>query len=574
MKWSTACIDWEERILAKRSLVPFDPLFPDEAAAALAVFKSLRIVDVQGRPTFGDACEPWVFEFVKAIFGAYNAETGQRLIQDFFLLISKKNAKSTIAAGIMLTALIRNWRHSSELLILAPTLEIANNSYKPAADMVRADEELFTLFKIQDNFKTITHRQNGASLKVVSADANTVGGKKAAFVLVDELWLFGKMSNADAMLSEATGGQATKEEGFTIYLSTQSDEQPAGVFKEKLDYFRNVRDGKIEDQKSFGMLYEFPKAMVESEAYLDPQNFWITNPNMGRSVKPAYIHKKFVEKKEAGEGPFRTFLAKHGNVEIGTRLRGDGWAGAKYWDIAADQSITLDTLLERSEVVTIGIDGGGLDDLLGLAVLGRCKVTRDWLLWNRAWCHKDVMERRKDIAPRLLDFAKAKDGTWADLVVCSEDDPTQDLIEVANICERVREASLLPEKGGIGVDRMGLPGILEELMSRGFDVDINGGTITGIPQGGHLNAAIIGSERKLKDGTLWHAGQPMMSWCVGNAKVTMKTNARSITKETAGSAKIDPLMAAFDAVMLMSRNPEAAGAGLDGYLQHLAGQAA
>jgi phage terminase large subunit-like protein len=163
-----------------------------------------------------------------------------------------------------------------------------------------------------------------------------------------------------------------------------------------------------------------------------------------------------------------------------------------------------------------------------------------------------VLERRKDIVTKLQDFEK--DG---DLVICKE--PTQDLIEVADVCVEVRDAGLLPEKGGIGVDRMGLPGILEELMSRGFDVDINGGTITGIPQGGHLNAAIIGSERKLKDGTLWHAGQPMMSWCVGNAKVEMKTNARSITKETAGSAKIDPLSASFDALMLMSRNPEAVG---------------
>jgi phage terminase large subunit-like protein len=98
MDWSTALPDWEKRIVAGRSLIPCKPLFPDEAAAALDVFKSLRVVDVAGCPTFGEAGEGWIFDFVSAIFGAYDAENGRRLIREFFLCVSKKNGKSTLSA--------------------------------------------------------------------------------------------------------------------------------------------------------------------------------------------------------------------------------------------------------------------------------------------------------------------------------------------------------------------------------------------------------------------------------------------------------------------------------------------
>ena len=78
--------------------------------------------------------------------------------------------------------------------------------------------------------------------------------------------------------------------------------------------------------------------------------------------------------REKGEAEERRWASQHLNVEIGLALHANRWRGADYWLGAADPSLTLDALLERSDVVTIGIDGGGLDDLFGLAVLGRCKA--------------------------------------------------------------------------------------------------------------------------------------------------------------------------------------------------------
>ena len=74
-----------------------------------------------------------------------------------------------------------------------------------------------------------------------------------------------------------------------------------------------------------------------------------------------------------------------------------------------------------------------------------------------------------------------------------------------------------------------------------------------------LHGAIKTAERRLAGKRLIHAGRPLMAWCVGNAKIVQAGNAVTITKQASGSAKIDPLMALFDAVQLLSLNPVAQG---------------
>lgn len=533
----------------------------------MALFTSLRLMDVTGQPTIGEACDRWLLDFVRTVFGAYDAEHGEQLIKEFLLLVSKKNTKSTIAAGLFLTEVTLGWRHEDENLILAPTKEVADNSFKPAAAMIRADDELKDLLHIQDHLRLITNRSTKATMKVVAADSGTVAGKKASRVLVDELWLFGERADSGDMFQEATGGQISRPEGYTLWLTTQSDKPPAGVFKDKLAYFRDVRDGIIVDNEKLPVLYEHPPEMIEAGDHLKPENFYITNPNIGRSVSQSWLESKFREKQLSDMSEQQVFFAKHLNVEIGVGLRHDAWVGGVYWEGATAPTELWDGSLEQFldivEVAVSGIDGGGLDDLLGLGLLGRLRADpRIWLLWCHAWAQLDVFERRKDIASRLEDFIK--EGT---LTKC--ENPTQDLVELANILVQVKDRGLFPEQAAIGLDPAGVAAIVDELSGRGFTAE----QMVAIPQGFRLSGAVWGSERKLKDGTLLHAGQKLMGWCVGNAKAEPRGNAVLITKQVSGKAKIDPLIASFDAVVLMTRNPEATGGGMDDYLAALRARA-
>jgi phage terminase large subunit-like protein len=317
---------------------------------------------------------------------------------------------STESAGIMITALMRNWRESGEFYILAPTKEIADNSYIPARDMVRAHPVLSSVLKPSAG-RVIEHRNTGAFLKVIAADSETVTGKKTIGLLVEELHVFGKRANAESILLEIEGGLAARPEGFVVYLSTMADGPPAGVFAQKLEEFRAIRDGKIVVPSSLPVLYEFPPALLKDEAFRRPENWYVTNPNLGVSVDETYLSQKLAEAERAGRAQLAQFFAKHLNVQIGNALRADGWAGATIWERGLEPALTLDTLLDRSEVVTIGIDGGGLDDLLGVAVIGRERGTGRWLGWAHGLVSTIGVWRRKANAVDYLRFKKAGDLT-------------------------------------------------------------------------------------------------------------------------------------------------------------------
>lgn len=576
LKWSTACPDWQERIVKAQTLIPFAPLFHENAVEALETFDALKMVDAANSPTFGEVCRPWVRDFVGQIFGAYEDDTGVRHITEFFMLISKKNGKSTTAAGIMLTALILNWRKDAEFIILSPTIEIAQNSFKPAASMVRADPQLSEMFDVRDHTREIVHLGTNATLKVVAASSDTVSGKKAVGVLVDELWLFGKNAKADAMLMEATGGLASRPEGFIIYLTTQSDEPPAGVFKAKLEYARAVRDGTIEDPQFLSVIYEFPDELLKAKAYLKPENFYVTNPNLtvandpsaGGSVNVAYITRKHKMAMEGDEGSLRLFLAKHLNVEIGMNLRADRWPGADLWEAAKKlPRVTLTYLINNCEVVAGGVDGGGLDDLLGAAMIGREKqwtavvipeyhdestgelipesqvMVQRWVCWMHAWAHKSVLERRKDIESRLRDMAK--EG-----LVTLVTRPGQDCEQMAACFSRVDKAGLLFQ---IGFDPAAIGALITALLQLGVEPD----KMVKVNQGYLLAGSIKLIERKLWEGVLVHDGNSLGNWCAGNAKVVVRGNGVYVTKQVSGTAKIDPLIALFNAADIMKLNPEA-----------------
>lgn len=536
--WNTSAPDWKNRIQSGASLCPRLPGLDNERADhALAVFKLLRLPDVPGNPSLADAGGDWFFEIVRALFGSYDGELNERHIRELFLMVPKKSSKTTYSAALLLTAMLVSPRPRGEYLFIGPTQEISDLAFKQAAGMVEIDEVLRAKCQIQHHIKTITYRPTGAFLKVKSFSPTVVTGSKPSGVLIDEIHVMGQMNDADRVIGQLRGGLVSQPEAFLVNITTQSERPPAGVFKAELMKARKVRDGELQ-APILPVLYEFPPGVE----WRDSANWWMVTPNRGKSITVERLIPDFEQAEAAGEEELRRWASQHLNVEIGLAIMSDRWAGADFWEQQSTK-LGLDDLLARSEVVAVGIDGGGLDDLLGLAVCGREKKTGNWLLWTKAWAHPSVLERRKSEASRLADFQRDGDLVFVDHV-------GDDLQDVADLCKKVYDSGLLDK---IGCDQAGIGAIVQAIVDAGVPQEL----LIGISQGWKMTAAIHVAERKLAEGALWHGGQPLMAWNVGNVKIEPRGNAVMATKQAAGRAKIDCFIAMLNACTLLSLNPAA-----------------
>jgi len=282
--WDLSCLDWKDRIRRGASLVPALPLDRAAADKAVAIFDCLRLPDVVGTPTLREAGGDWFREIVAALMGAVDPVTGERHIRGLFLLAPKKSSKTTYGAALMVVGLIINRRPRAELLLVAPTKLIADTCFSQAVGMIQANEELVAMMHVQEHLRTITHIKTKAQLKIKAFDTGVLTGVKPTAVLVDELHEIAKSPHAARIIGQLRGGLVPNKEGFLAFITTQSDQPPAGVFRTELNNARDIRDGKSKGSV-LPILYEFPDDMIADGSWRDPVNWPMVTPNLNRSVE-------------------------------------------------------------------------------------------------------------------------------------------------------------------------------------------------------------------------------------------------------------------------------------------------
>ena len=318
---------------------------------------------------------------------------------------------------------------------------------------------------IRDHIKTIHDRRTKANTKIKTVDKKIVTGAVPAFALIDELHLLGKDSNAEAIIGQLKGGMVTVPGAFWAMITTQSFDPPAGVFKSELKIaapFGTARRPASTPCRCRTNSVSSNNG-TRSSGRIPHSGIGCSRMSAGRCGSRR-LRRTTLPSRSRISARFVSGRRNISTSKSASRFMTTAGRAPTIGEAAAEPELTLEELLRRCDVVVMGGDGGGLDDLLGLAVLGREKGTRRWLLWCLGWCYAKVLERRKEIGPRLRDFESRGELTIVEAL-------GDDMKAVTDIARQVRASGKTPCKNAVGVDPAGLGSLVDALVLAGFTTE-------------------------------------------------------------------------------------------------------
>lgn len=526
---ATACPDWAVR-LQKRKLPIATHRLPMRTASAKhisAIFNQLTMPDLEGTPMIGELTETtwWMDEVGRALFGGDT-------VREAFVMVPKKQSKTSSGSLLYLAAYLANKVPQLSFTILAPTVSIAQFSFDQIVGAILQEPELIAITHIKRNEKRIEHLQTRAVLQVKSASLESLTGLKGS-VFVDELHLWGAMRDGQKLRSQLRGALAVNKAARALYITTQSDDVPAGVFKNMLSYARLVRDGTIVDPAFLPVLFE---PWEGCDPWNDERHWQSLLPSYPHIADRAFYHSLIAESNSSGPSAIVKDKSQYFNIEIGAGEGGNGWVLAQEYQKMVNPKLTLESLFKQAERIAIGVDMGGAGDLTALTVIGETKGGQ-WLVWTRGWLTTAGHEANVLNASRFQDFEDA-----ADLVTIEAGD---DALAIVDLCTEARDTGKL---AGVGVDPAAAADLADALEAAGFEMERD---LHGIGQSAfRLAPAVRTLERRAEQKRLSFTKQDLMAWCLSNVIVTKKGNAPCIDKQNALD-RIDPVAALLNAATIL-----------------------
>ncbi len=314
--------------------------------------------DDDGRPMWNPiALEPWQCWYLTTLFGWVHHETRLRRFRIGMLLVPRKNAKSTIAAVVVLYMLTSDGESGAECYSAATTRDQAKVVAEIAWEMAKRSPQFCEYFGVRVGAKTtftLTVPATASKFAPLSADAHTLDALNISLAIVDELHAHKTRAVWD-VLDTATGAR----EQPLLLITTTAGVEIGGICHEKMSYLHKVLEGSAGDDAFFGINY----TIDEGDDYRLASTHRKANPNYGVSVDTDDLLRKVAEAQHS-PAAINNFLTKHCNVWVRAESQ---WMDVERLVRCAKPGLTVEQY--KTIPCWIGVDLAEVRDIAALVAL-------------------------------------------------------------------------------------------------------------------------------------------------------------------------------------------------------------
>lgn len=455
--------------------------------------------------------------FVVNLFG-FRKKDGTRRFTSALFAVARKNAKSTLAAAILLYCECCEDEPGAQVISAATTGSQARIIFNVAKRMAEKTPDLREAFGLACWANSISRLETGASFKPINAKASTQDGLNPSHVGLDEIHAH-KTADLVNVLASAAGARSnplwlyTTTEGYISSgpwseLRVFARQVVEGVFGTEADHFLALFYAVDDEDDDFS-----EAAWHKANPLLD------ANPHLLSAIRKEAVEAKAMPSKLA------EFRIK--------RLNRQASSDKALIDIAkwnrCDGRIDLDWLAQFP--CWAAFDLSSVSDLTAWRLVWR--VEGRWYTWGRRWVPRDAVQQRTSRG--TVSYAG-----WVasgDLIQTPGDTVDYSVIEAA-----IRADYKRFKPAAIAFDDWNAQDLANRLLADELPL------VKFIQGPKSYHPAMQEVERSYRAGELVHGGDPVLRWCAANVVPRHDANLNMAPDKKRSPDKIDDMAALYMAV--------------------------
>jgi phage terminase large subunit-like protein len=467
--------------------------------------------------------EPWQRFLVCSIFGWYWKD-GRRRFREAYSEIPRKNAKSTLAAGVGLYMMVADSEFGAEVYSGATTEKQAWEVFRPALLMAKRNPDLLEYYGLKPGAKSLYRVSDGSRFEPLIGTPGD--GASPSCAIVDEY----HEHQTDDLFSTMETGMGARENPL-MFVITTAGSNLGGPCYDKRDYVQKVLEGTIEDDSVFGVIF----GIDEGDDWTTEEALLKANPNYGVSISPEWLKDQQRRATQSARAQ-NAFKTKHLNMWVGAKT---AWMNMETWRRCPPRK-SLEELAGRQ--CFVGLDLASKVDIAAAVYL--FPPTSDDPLWH---VHGSYYLPESAVESAALKNSAKYRLLHAEGVLTLT---PGNIIDFDQIREDIRERSKAHELAMLGYDPWQATHLATQLAKDGANAVEVRQTVM------NLSQPMKEVEALVLQSLLAHGDCPALTWMVSNvtAKTDQKENIFPGKDKT--DNKVDGAVALIMATALAMREQE------------------